>query len=376
MAEGDTRLAANRIKAARAASAVIFLLLGSAAFAADGWVMFKGQVNGPVRNPAGIDLSSFQHRRYPGIFWSEAYYHQMIFSDGSVITVQFTFNVLEATIIFAHAKSGTEPFTEFLVMDIDEVKFDDQGFGISMGRNRVWLDGKKYHLELDFNRVKARIDYDILGPSCSWGDGMIRYPDGKSFGYYVWPITRAKAGMKAGINGREYDLEGFGNMNHDAQSLSPLYAPANWQAFWFFGEDHALAIADFYTSKHFGEVLTQRLVFVDKQGNMFASSNFPIKWDDWAELKDIRFRYPRHYRLSAEGGGARLEVEAHNREYMLLKDLFGNLPGALRPVAKRFTRNGWTVDCMSDYILTYRVQGKTLTYKGLGMVRWTNLEEN
>jgi len=375
MADRLKHLIANRAGKAWIPGALIFsFLLLMPATASDGWVLFKGQANGPVKSPDGNDLSLFAHKKYPGLYWSELYYHQMTFSDGSVMTAQLGFNAREASVVMAFAKAGAEPFTDYWVMDFDDVKFDGRGFGFSFGGNRVRLDGKKYQLDLETGKVKAKLVFDILSPGVTFGDGMVRYPDGKSFAYYSFPIPWAKVRGRATIQGREYDLEGFGNMNHDIQSLSPLYLPANWQAFWFFGEDHALMIADFYVNKKFGELLTQRLVFVDREGGMFSSTNFPVKWDQWAELKGSGFPYPRHYNLSAEGGGARLEAEVNNCEVILSKDLFSNLPAALRPVARQITRNGWTVDCWSGYTLTYRQQGKISTYQGLGMVRWTNEE--
>lgn len=360
---------------ALARRALPLALIAAAALAADNFRVFAGQVNGPVRPPGKTDLASFAHRRYPGLYWSEVYYHEMSFPDETMITVQLGLNPKDATIVFAYCKPGAKPFTEYLVVDVDEARFDSQGFGVTIGESRVWLAGDKYHLSLDFGRVKARITYEILSPSYSFGDSMLRYPDGRSFTSYSFPIPWARVKGQATIAGEERDLEGFGSMNHDAGVLSPIYTPNNWQAFWFYGPDHALMIADFYTNQTFGHVLVQRLLFVDKDGNMFSSTDFTLKWDDWVDAKDIPFRYPRHYSLTAEGGGAKLSAEIKARDVLILEDLYSNLPAALRVIAKQITRNGWTADYWSDYDLTYTHDGHTDTYHGRGITRWTDLEK-
>jgi hypothetical protein len=164
-------------------------------------------------------------------------------------------------------------------------------------------------------------------------------------------------------------------MNHDLGVLFPGYTPLSWQVFWFFGEDHALAVTDFFTHQEFGVVPVQRLVFADKSGRQFTSTQFTMNWDDWVKAEDIPFRYPLHYTLSAEAGGAKLEAEVRATETLLREDLFSNLPAVLRVIAKRLTPNCWTYDAWCDYTLSYTDQGRTAKYQGRGICRWTNLEE-
>ncbi len=345
--------------------------LSAAALGAGDWSMFAGQKNGPA-GPGKLDLAAFAHHRYPGIYWSEVYYHQMNFPDESMITVQVGLNVKDATIVFAYCRPGQKPYTEFLVQDVGEARFDGRGFGITIGDNRIWLAGNKYHLHLAFGKIAADITYDILGPSVFFGDGMLRYPDGKSFTNYSFPISWARVRAHAVVDGQAHDLEGHGSMNHDVGVLSPFYTPANWQAFWFYGDDHALVVADFYTNPEFGSVLCQRLAFVDKNGDVFTSTSFPMKWDDWVDAPGIPFRYPRHYSLRADGGGVTLTAEIKGRDLLLLEDLYSNLPPLLKTVAKRITKNGWTADLWSDYELSYIHDGRTDTYRGRGITRWTD----
>jgi hypothetical protein len=353
----------------------LLLLLAAASFAADEWVKFKGQVNGPVAGPSGTDLETFRLKHYPGLFWTEGYYHHMNFPDGSMITVSIGFNRSEASLAFVYGKPGMKPVNDYIIVDFDEARFDEQGFGYTFGKNRVRLDEDKYRLDIELEKVKVRITYDILAPSYCYGDGMVRYPDGHTYMYYSLPIPRARAHAKGVIAGKEYDLSGWGNMNHDAGDIFPTSIPYNWQVFWFFGEDHSLAVTDHYTHDKFGRVRIQRLVFVDRDGRMFTSIEYPFSWDDWVDADGIRFRYPRHYELTSEAGGEKLHVEATMRESLLLEDLYSNLPSFLRAIAERLTPNGWTMDSWSEYTITYSHGGKTDTYQGKGIVRWMNLEE-
>ena len=357
----------------------VMVLIAALAFsvsAADQWKIFSGQVNGPVKNPGGTDLKAFALKRFPGLFWAEGYYHHLNFPDGSMITVSIGFNKSDVNLAFVYARPGRKPFHDFIITDVDDAKFDPKGFGLAIGKNRVRLDGNHYYLDLELEKVKARLAYEIASPSYTYGDGMVRYPDGKSFAYYSLPIPWAKVHARAEFDGKVAELDGSGNMNHDAAVIFPAYMPSNQQTFWFFGPDHALAVTDFYTHPEFGRVPVQRLVFVSKEGGMFTSTNFPLKWDDWVLAKGIPFRYPRHYTLSAEGQGAKLQVEVHMQEALLLEDLYSNLPAALRLVAERLTRNGWTFESWSTYTITYSSQGQTRTYQGRGITRWMDLEED
>jgi len=177
------------------------------------------------------------------------------------------------------------------------------------------------------------------------------------------------------LDGKKVRLDGHGNMNHDNGVLFPAYTPWNWQVFWFFNEDHALAVTDFYTHREFGVKPVLRLVFADKTGRQFTSTQFTLNWDDWEQAPDIPFRYPRHFTFSAAAGGARLEGEVQATETLLREDLYSNLPAMLLFIAKRITPNGWTYDAWSDYTLTYTEGGQTTKYRGRGVARWTSLEE-
>ncbi|OGP57033.1 MAG: hypothetical protein A2V67_00580 [Deltaproteobacteria bacterium RBG_13_61_14] len=358
-----------------ARAAVLTLMLATVALASGDWVIFKGQVNGPVAKPGGIDLDSFRFRQYHGMFWDEGYYHHMNFPDGSMITISIGFNRSEVNCAFVYGKPGMEPYQDYVITDIDEAKFDQKGFGFTVGRNRVRLEGRKYTMDINLPKTKAKIEYDIIGPSYTYGDGMVRYPDEDTYMYYSLPISWAKVKVEAVLDGKECKLDGSGNMNHDAGLMFAAYTPTNWQVFWFFGDDHALVVTDHYTHPKFGRMLTQRLVFVDKDGRMFTSTSFPLQWDDWVAAKDVPFRYPRHFTLTAEGGGEKIEVEVKMQDILLVEDLYSNLPTYMRIIVERLMRNCWTVDGWSDYAITYRYDGATETYKGRGVLRWTNLEE-
>ena len=353
----------------------LLALLALSASASDPWVIFKGQVNGPVARPFELDLKTFRHQQYPGLSWAEVYYHHLNCPDGSMITVQVSFNPRQATIAFVYDTPQIKPFTDFVIVDYDQVVFAEKGFGITIEKNRIWLEGDQYHLHLELSKTSADIAYRIRSASYSYGDGWLRYPDGNSHTQYTLPITWATARADAVLDGKKVHLEGYANMNHDVGVLFPTYTPSNWQVFWFFGEDHALAVTDFFTHKKFGVVPVQRLVFAEQGGRAFTSTQFSMQWDDWVKAEDIPFRYPRHYRLSAEAGGATLEVEARATETLLREDLYSNLPTVLRLIARSLTPNGWTYDAWCDYTLNYSDQGRTAKYQGRGICRWTDLEK-
>jgi len=350
------------------------MALAAAAPAQDDWVVFKGQVNGPVASPAADPLAAFRHRQLKGIFWDEAYYHHMNFPDGSMVTVSVGFDITQATVMFVLGRPGMKAFRELVFVDNSEVKFDADGFGMTMGPNRLWLKGDKYFMHLEMDTVKADIKYDILSPPYTYGDGRVVNPNGKVYSTYTLPIPWARAKVEAVCDGQSYSLKGFGTMNHDNQVRNPAYAQTQWRVFWFFGEDHMFAVTDFNEPEQFGGKLIQRLVFVDQGGRMFASTSYPLSWDYWEEVPEIKFRFPRHYQLRAEGGGATLTAEVRVSELLLREDLYSNLPPSLE-MAKHFFRNGWVDDRWCDYTIKYSRDGTTSTYQGRGIGRWMHLEE-
>jgi hypothetical protein len=363
-----------RPRSAFRALALTFLL-ASAAMAAGDWIIFKGQTDGPVAKPAGIDLESFRQKKYPGMFWSEGYYHHLNFPDGSMITISIGFNRSEINYAFVYAKPGLAPYKDYIITKIDEAQFDDKGFGFTVGHNRVKLEGNKYTMEVALPKTKGKIEFEIVAPSYTYGDGMIRYPDDDTIMYYSLPIPWAKVKVDLMLDGKPCKLEGSGNMNHDSGVMFPAYTPTQWQVTWFFGPDHALIVTDYFAHPKFDNKLTQRLVFMDKNGRMFTSTAFPMKWDDWVDAKGAPLRYPRHYTLTAEGGGEKLEVEIKMADVLLVADLYSNLPAYMRIVAERLTKNCWTVDSWADYTVTYHHDGAAETYQGRGIMRWTDLEE-
>ncbi len=354
---------------------ILALLLAATTSMAGDWSIFKGQVDGPVAEPGGVDPAAFALRKTSGLTWTEGYYHHMNFPDGSMITISIGFNRLEANIAFVYGKPGMKPFNDFVIADVDEAKFDAEGFGYAIGKNRVKLDGNKYTVEINLDKTKALIVYEIIGPSHDFGDSMVRYPDGDTFMFYNLPISWAKVKVEATLDGKELKLEGSGNMNHDAGEIFPTYVPSNWQVFWCFGDDHTIAVTDHFTHAKFGRRLTQRLTFVDQSGRMFTSTSFDLKWSDWVDAEGIPFRYPKNYVLVAEGGGATLKMEVKMDQVLLLEDLYSNLPLYLRLIAEQLTPNGWTLDSWSEYTLTYSHDDQTEVYKGRGVVRYMDLEE-
>jgi hypothetical protein len=357
-----------------ARAAVVFLLLAATA-AADGWVIFKGQVNGPVKAPGGVNPAAFALKHYPGLFWTEAYYHHMNFPDGSMVTVSIGLDRNEVNVAFVYGKTGIKPYKDFIIADVDDLKLDAKGFGFSIGANRIRLAGNKYTLDLALPKTRAKIEYDIIGPSYNYGDNLVRYPDGDTFMFYNLPISWARVKVTMVLDGREVKLEGSGDMNHDAGVIFPGYVPLRWRVFWFFGPDHTLAMTENNSSPKFGSRLSQRLVFVDQAGHMFTSTSYQLKWEDWEQARGIPFRYPRKYTLVAEGQGAQLKLVVSVKEKLLMEDLYSNLPVALRLVVERLIDNAWTMDHWSQYTLTYSHDGQTETFQGRGITRWTSQEE-
>jgi len=338
------------------------------------WSIFPTQVNGPGPFKGGVDPALFRHEQIKNASWSEDYYHHLSFPDGTMMTVLIGFNNNEASVLFVLARPGAKIMREQETYKNKKVTWQDEGFGAAIGPNRMWLEGDKYHLELELGRVKARITYDPLAAGCAWGDGMVRYPDGKSFACYKLPIPWARVHVEAVVEGKEYRLDGLGNMSLDNQVLSIMHTPPRWRFFWFLGEDHALMLTEYNAQPQFGETLVQRLTFMDRAG-AFTSTAYELKWDDWVEEQKVAFRYPKHYALAAEAGGVQLTAEARAGELLLKEDLFSNLPAVVRTIAKTMTKNGWVYDWLGDYSIAVTREGRRETYSGRGVVRWMALEE-
>ena len=361
------------------ALAVTFSVLAASAPARDDWVVFKGQVNGPVARPGGIDPDTFKFKNYPGKYLDEGYYHEMYFPDGTWVTMAYFFNRKEANGSIVVAKSGQEPFKDYFTVDLEELKLDQEGVGFSIGRdNRMRLSGNQYTVDFKTENADVKFTFDILGPSYVFGDCMVKFPDQETFFCYTFPITWARVRLQGVIGGKKYDLTGYGNMNHDGGEMWLPDNPPTWQHLRIYEQDFLFVVHDFINQPKFDEKKIQRLIFVDRQGHMFTSTSYSLKWDDWTRprMKDISFRYPRHYVLKAEGGGEQLEVEFRAGDEIVLEDLFSNLSVSYRLFAMLLANNLWTVDNWAEYTLTYHHDGQADVYKGKGIITWISWEDD
>src|SRR3990172_9774489 len=108
------------------------------------WSIFPTQVNGPAPFKSGVDPALFRHEQLKGGNWAEDYYHHMSFPDGTMMTVMIGFNANEASVLFVLARPGMKVMREQETYKNKKVTWQEQGFGATIGPNRMRLEGDKY----------------------------------------------------------------------------------------------------------------------------------------------------------------------------------------------------------------------------------------
>ncbi|GEM_PF-2066293 len=362
------------MKGCSAGVVIISALIGLAVVAGE-WRIFQGQKNGLVKEKLFTDVEAFRSKPLSGSNWANVWYHEMNLSGGTVICVSMGITEKEANGYLAVEGVGRESFSETFVINIKDVAIDPEGFGLRFGPHRIKLDGENYLISLNFENTRAEIRYHILAPSYNFGDSTVIFPDGKSYVIYNLPIPWAEVRVDLERYGKKERLSGWGSMNQDNAMLSAFKGNPRWRAFWFYDKEFGLDVVDFNPNDSFGDALVQRLVFADEKGRLFTSTNYELTWDDWVEVPDKNFRYPRHYKILAEAGEDKVEAEIKLEKVVLATDLFSNLSGVVSFIARHITKNGWTYDFWCSYTLTTTLDGETDVRKGSGAGRWVALEE-
>ena len=200
---------------------IILSALFGQILAAGEWRIFEGQKNGLAKERLSTDVEAFRSKPLPGSDWSETWYHEMNLEGQTMICVSVTINRKEASGYIMVAGTEREEFGEQFVVDIDDLKVDPDGFGLTFGENRIRLEGGEYLISLNLDKARAEIRYRILAPSCKFGQSTVWFPDGKSYIFHNLPIPWAEVEVDLEIDGkRENEM----NTTFGARNVAILHA--------------------------------------------------------------------------------------------------------------------------------------------------------
>ncbi len=331
---------------------------------------FKGHTNGRVEGFDKTDVSMFRVQPMDSRYYTEAYFHEFQFEEqGIILIVNFQMHNLgfsrgycDTYITFSDATSGL--VVEKNEYSPDEVKIDEQGFGISAGPSRIELKGNQYHVKYRGEQMQADLTYDILAPSFIQGDGKLVFDD-NDFVRFNFPIPWAKVTGTLTREGKTYQLDGVGSMNHDWQVLSPLKFMSDWRAFWMYGDDATIGIVMCSSSDMEGRWL-QRLMVAERGKILFSSHDFKYEELEMKPVPGGNVPCPKRFKIEAVHGDDSLTGEMTITSIREKKDVLDDTPLLMRKLASVFVDETWSYRFWMDFDFEYQSDGRTRQIKGRG----------
>lgn len=332
---------------------------------------FQGQRNGRVTGFEKVDVNMFRPQPEKSFYSTENWFHEMQFQkEGIIVIVNAQLHNLGAKkgniatyITFSDAASGINIDQSYI--SPEQVKFADQGFGITAGNHSFKLDDNKYYIKYRGKKIQADITYNIIVPSFQQGDGITKFKDGE----YVldnFPIPWADVTATVNFNGKSYNLKGWGSMNHARQMLSPKKFMTSFRAFWMYNSDHTVSIVR-SSSFDLNGKWNQRLMVAAPGKILFSSNNYTFESLDPRPVPGASLLCPMRYKVEAAHGDDWLKGEMRVTRIQEKRDIFSDFPPVLKNIAKLFIKESWIYRFWLDYKFDFRIDGISNVLQGKGV---------
>ena len=139
-------MTANRMLTVLAAAMLLAANVGEVVF-------FSGHRNGKVEGFDKIDANMFRAQPKSSKYYTEIWFHEMQFADPGIIVIGNVqmHNIGLGSGYCDFATTVSDPagviYLDRSPIDPQEVKIDQDGFGISAGPNRIELKGNQYFIK-------------------------------------------------------------------------------------------------------------------------------------------------------------------------------------------------------------------------------------
>lgn len=363
------------MKLKRVVSSVVLLLaVAGLAVAAVGVVMFRGHQNGKVSGFTKTDVNIFRAQPASSKFYTEVWFNEMQFPDEGIIVivnVQLHNMGLKSgyagTFMTVSDASGYE--IDYFPADPDVVKIAPQGFSVTTGPHRIWLEGGKYRVVFKGPKLSGDFTYEILAPSYQQGDGKVVYTESGDWVLHNFPIPWAKITGTITRHGKTIKVAGMGSMNHDRQVLSPTRYNSDWRAFWLYSPDATVGIVR-ASSGDLAPRWTQRLLVAEPGKLLFASHDYKFEDLDPKPVPGAPVPCPRRFRVEATAGPDSLKGEIRVTRIVEKKNVLSEYPAFFRALAEALVSETWSYRFWCDYKFEFTQDGKTRTITGTGTGNW------
>lgn len=353
-------------------SAVIFLpgLLPSTASAAE--PKFRQGENGRVKGFDKIDPSMFKAKPLNNRFFAEEWFHEFQSKDqGIMINVSFALNNLGIETGYCDTYISVSDESSGRLMDKaiyspKDVKIDKDGFGITVGENRIELAGDEYHILYRGKQIQADLTYKILAPSFRQGEGITYFADSNDFVQSSYPISYASVSGTVTYNNKTVKVKGLGHMSHDWQVLSPLRYISRWRTLWLYSDNFALGIVR-GNAEGFGEEWVERLMLAEQGKILFTSHDFKYEIQEFREVPGFDVGCPSRIVLEAKHGEdwikGEITLKSINEQWAILEDYSPIIRKIADLVIDDAASYRYWVDCRIEY----NVDGEMRKINGKGV---------
>ena len=353
---------------------LILLALATIAAASSEVVMFRGHQNGKITGFDRTDVSMFQAQPSTSKYYTEVWFNEMQFPEENIIVI------VNVQLHNMGLKNGygtcfmtvSDPSTlEYDATNSNPgaVKINPGGFDLTIGPNRIWLEGNRYRVVYKGNKVSGNFTYEILAPSYQQGDGKVVFTESSNYVLHNFPVPWAKITGTLTYKGKTIKVSGMGSMNHDRQILSPTKFMSDWRACWLYAPDATIGIVRASCSD-LGSRWSQRLLVAEPGKLLFSSHDFKYEDLDIEPVPGSPVPFPRRFRVDAMAGDDWLKGEIRVTRIQEKKRVLDDYPAFFRKMAAIVVSDSWSYRYFCDYRFEFQQDGKTRIIAGTGTGFW------
>ncbi len=338
---------------------------------------YQGHENGRVKGFDTVDVPMFRAQPMDSKFYTEVWFHEFQFKEqGIIVIVNVQIHNLGLSKGYCDTYITVSDASCGIVVDRsslspDEVKVDEEGFGISAGGHRIELVGDEgdesdeYRVKYRGRDIQADFTCKILVPSFQQGDGTVMFIESGDFVRYNFPIPWAEVSGTLTYKGETHNLKGFGSMNHDWQILSPTRFMSDWRAYWMYTDDATISIVRCSSSDLAGDWV-QRLMVAERGRILFSSHDYKFEEFEPASVPGSNVPCPSLFRVEAAHGDDWLKGEIRVTRIQEKGNILAEYPYLFRKLALLFVEETWSYRFWMDFKFEFHQDGKTRLIQGKG----------
>lgn len=228
-----------------------------------------------------------------------------------------------------YAPDGTVYAHDFK-LDREDLRASTESLNLTMGDMRLWREGGKIHLKVP--RDEISVDCLISPEAPFWRHGSGRMILGRAEDSWNWAVLapRGKISGAVTVNGKSYDLAGYGYLDHTWSNKSFFDFSKSWLSMRFHGREWTVNFVQMIASDGLGGRPVYSLMITRPGKPIQYTDRVDMQVREWEQTDG--YRHPVAYSLTGDLGETRLRVEAKTLRHAETIDPLRSLSSVERKV--------------------------------------------